>query len=192
MKRKIYSVVKRLLDIVFSLILIILTFPLMLLVMIILYINLGRPIFNEKRLREGLNKKPYVMYKLRTKKIDCDHLPHRERYTKLSYVIDKSHLNELPQFFNVLKGDMSFVGPRPFIPGEKLPAGKISKERYMVRPGMTCLAQLYGGIYLTHKEKLMYDKIYYDNFGFWQDFKIIILTPITICKKDLLLAKKNI
>ena len=191
MKRKIYSFIKRLLDIIFSLIFIIITSPIMLIVTIITIINLGLPIYNQKRLREGLNKKPFVMYKIRTKKLDSDHLPHRERYTKTSYIIDSLHLNELPQLFNILKGDMSFVGPRPFIPNEKLPDGVIPKERYLVRPGLTCLAQINGGVFLTHKEKLKYDKIYYDNFGFFQDLKILLLTPFSIFGKDFRFAIKN-
>ena len=116
------------------------------------------------------------MYKFRTKKHNWENLPYRERYTKVSWTIDRLRLNELPQLFNVLKGDMSLVGPRPFIPGEKLPPGEISPKRYLVRPGMTGLAQVNGGRYLTHKEKLKYDVIYYDNLSFKEDFKIILKT----------------
>lgn len=177
MKKRVYWYIKRLLDIIFSLLLIILTMPLMIVVAFCVLINLGLPIYNEKRKREGLNKKTFTMYKFRTKILDSDKLSVDKRYTKFSYFIDSTHLNELPQLFNILKGDMSFVGPRPFIPGEILPEGKISPKRYLVRPGLTGLAYINGGMFLSHKDKLAYDEKYYDNFSFKQDFIIIIKTP---------------
>ena len=173
--------IKRILDIVVSLILIVITFPLMLLVALSLYINLGKPLHNQKRMREGLNKKPFLMYKFRTRKLDSYNMPYRERYTKFSFFIDRSHLNELPQLFNVLKGDMSIVGPRPFIPGEPLPS-KPPKERYLVRPGMTSLAALHGVGTITHENKLKYDVEYYKKVSFLLDLKIVILTPFAIIK----------
>lgn len=172
-----YWYVKRFFDIIFSFILIIVTFPLMVLTGICLYINLGKPLFNQRRYREGLNKKKFLMLKLRTKLLDVDHLPREQRYTKFSSFIDKTHFNELPQLFNVLIGDMSFIGPRPFIPGEDLPEGKISEKRYLVRPGLSGLAYIHGGIYISYEDKLRYDEEYYDNFGFMQDLKILLLTP---------------
>lgn len=78
---------------------------------------------------------------------------------------------------------MSFVGPRPFIPGEKLPEGKISDKRYYVRPGLTSLAIVSNNDSLTHKQKLLYDVEYYDNFGFKQDLMIFLKTPICIIKR---------
>ena len=111
------------------------------------------------------------MYKIRTKK-----LPENKEFTKISYYIDRFRLNELPNLINVIKGDMSLVGPRPFIPGDKLPSGKISKKRYLVRPGITGLAQINGGRSITHKDKLKYDIIYYDNLSFMLDLKIILKT----------------
>ena len=173
--------IKRLLDIVLSIVLIIITFPLMIIVALSLYINLGKPFWNQKRLREGLNKKSYTMYKFRTRIMDTYDKPHRERYTKFSYFIDRSRLNELPQLFNVLKGDMSIVGPRPFIPGEHIPE-EAPKERYMVKPGMTSLAFIKGGRQISHENKLKYDIVYYDNLSFFLDLKIFLLTPIAIFK----------
>ncbi len=176
--------IKRLLDFVFSLILIIVFFPLMIIVAVILIISLGFPLFNELREREGMNNKTFIMYKFRTKKLNSGTKCSEDCYTKTSSIIDRLRLNELPQLFNVLIGDMSLVGPRPFIPGEKLPAGDISPKRYLVRPGMTGLAQVNGGRYITHKQKLEYDVIYYDNLSFKEDFMIVLKTIVTFFRID--------
>ena len=178
-----YWYVKRLFDIIMSIILIILTLPFMLITFILLVINLGFPIYNQRRYREGLYKKSFLMFKFRTKLLDVDHLPREKRYTKLSALIDDLKLNELPQLFNVLFGQMSFIGPRPFIPGEELPDGKISNKRYCVSPGLTNLAYVSERNELTHKQKLAYDIKYYDNFGFKQDLMIFLKTPICIIKR---------
>ena len=174
--------IKRLLDIIISLILIVITFPITIIVAISLLINLGWTIYNQKRLRERKNKKTYLMYKLRTRKMNTYDKPYRQRYTKFSYFIDRTHLNELPALFNVLKGDMSIVGPRPFIPNDDLPSIPIPKERYLVKPGLTSLAQIKGGATITHNQKLKYDVIYYQNLSFLQDLKIVFLTPWSVIK----------
>ena len=178
-----YWYIKRLLDIIISLLLIIVTFPLMLITVMLLVIDLGLPIFNQRRYREGLYKKSFLMFKFRTKLMNSDNLPREERYTKLSGLIDNLKLNELPQLFNILFGQMSFVGPRPFIPGEKLPEGKISEKRYYVRPGLTNLAFVSKKDELTHKQKLSYDIKYYDNFSFKQDLLIFFKTPLCIIRR---------
>lgn len=172
-----YWYVKRLLDIIFSFILIVLTLPITLLVLLITYFDIGTPLIDIRIPRLGKNKKPFYMYKIRTRVYDENW---NSTYTKTSKIIDKAGLNEIVQLFNIFKGDMSFVGPRPFICGEKLPKGKISEKRYMVRPGVTGLAQVMGGVNLSHQDKLKFDDIYYDNFGFKQDFMIIIKTPFAI------------
>jgi len=179
-----YWYIKRLFDILFSLLLIIITLPITLLTALVLHIDLKGPLFNEQRYREGLYKTPFLMLKLRTKKLSCDHLPRHERYSKVSNIIDRLHINELPQLFNILIGDMSFIGPRPFIPNETLPEGEISEKRYMVRPGLTGLSQVNGGIWTSHANKLKYDIIYYDNFGIIQDIKILFKTPIEIYRQS--------
>lgn len=184
LNKKAYWYIKRFLDITFSLILIILTLPLLLITIIITLIDLGTPLCNERRKREGLYHKEFTMYKIRTKKLNSDGLIREERYTKVSFIIDMLHLNELPQLLNILKGDMSFIGPRPFIPGDKLPKGEISETRYMVRPGLTGLSQIKGGRFISHEGKLRLDKEYYDNFGFKQDFKILIYTPLAIIRQS--------
>lgn len=174
-----YKYIKRLLDIVFSIILIIVTFPIMLIVLLITYINIGRPLIDIRIPREGKNKKPFYMYKIRTRVYDE---LGNSSYTKLSKTIDKIGLNELPQLFNILKGEMSFIGPRAFICGEKLPAGNINPKRYLVKPGVFSLAQSRGGRFLSYSKTLECDEIYYDNFGFKQDLKIFFKSIVYVIK----------
>lgn len=176
--------IKPILDFVISLVLLLVLWPIILIVMLITYINLGSPIYNKFRQREGKNKKTFIMYKIRTKIYLNDENGYIEKYTKTSRFIDRLRLNELPQLINVLKGEMSLVGPRPFIPGEELPYGDIDSKRYMVRPGLTGLAQVSGGRNITHKQKLKYDVDYYDNMSLWLDIKIIIKTVYLLIKNS--------
>ncbi len=155
--------IKRALDIIFSLIFLIISIPFMIITGIALYLSLGECTYKEAVLREGANRKTYRMYKFRTKIRNTKGMPRSKRYTFTSRLIDSLKLNELPQLINILKGDMSFVGPRPFIAGEKLLPGKISEKRYLVKPGATGLAQTQFSDFLSHKDKLKYDEIYYDN-----------------------------
>lgn len=187
------NIIKPTLDFVFSLLLIIVLSPLMLIVAIITLIDLGFPLHNLLREREGKNRKTYIMYKFRTKAMDPDGTTKSNTYTKVSKFLDKTRLNELPQLFNILFGQMSFVGPRPFIPGESEKfEGMIDKKRYMMRPGVTGLAQINGGRSISTARKLEYDVEYYDNMSFWLDLKIIITTIGQILTLDVDKANKKI
>ena len=171
------KIVKPTLDFLFALLLILLLWPLMGIVALITWIDLGLPLHNLLREREGKNKKTYIMYKFRTKALDSDGHTFSNTYTKVSKFIDKTRLNELPQLFNILFGQMSFVGPRPFIPGESDKFKDIiDPKRYMMRPGVTGLAQINGGRSISTKTKLKYDVDYYDNMSFWLDLKIVFIT----------------
>ncbi len=179
--------IKRLLDFIISLILFIILFPLILIVGIITLIDLGRPLFNHRKQKEGMNHKVFTMYKFRTS-LPKPNVTDDKIFTKVSRIIDASRLNELPQLINVIKGDMSLVGPRPFIPGDTtLPDMPISEKRYLVRPGITGLFQIRGG---THEDKLKCDIEYYDNLSFLLDLKIILLTPIAVIR-EIKWARKN-
>ena len=171
--------IKRLLDIILSLVFIIVLSPLFVITGLLVFIELGFPIIFKQE-REGLHKKTFIMYKFRTMNFNTEQ-EREERMTKITKFLDIIKFNELPQLFNVLKGDMSLVGPRPFIPGDELPK-KPSYERYLVRPGMTGIAQINGGRRITHNQKLRYDIIYNDKISFMLDLKILILTPIRILK----------
>ena len=173
--------IKRLLDILISIVLIILLFPIIIITAIITYIELGFPLFNHRRQKEGQYHKIFTMYKFRTS-LPKDEKKKKKKFTKITEFIDYSRLNELPQLFNILKGDMSFVGPRPFIPGDHtLPKDRISEKRYLVKPGLTGLFQIKNGG--THKEKLECDVYYYDNLSFILDLKIVLKTPGALIKK---------
>ena len=178
-----YKYVKRFLDIIFSVFMIITFGWLILIVLVITYFDIGRPLIDIRLPRDGKDKKPFYMYKIRTRVYDKDGNSH---YTKISKIIDKIGLNELVQLFNILKGEMSFIGPRPFICNEKLPNGEISPKRYLVRPGVMGLAQSLGGRNLSYDKTLECDVIYYDNFGFIKDvkifFKCIYMILKNICK----------
>ena len=177
-----YLILKRILDIILAILLIILTLPLLIIVLLITLFNLGLPLIDIRIPREGKNKKPFYMYKIRTRIYDQDG---NSRYNKLSKFIDNTGLNELPQLFNILKGDMSFIGPRAFICGEKLPEGEISPKRYMVKPGLISLAQVYGGRKLSYKNTLKCDIEYYDHLTLWFDSKIFFKSLKPILKRIL-------
>jgi len=174
--------IKRFLDIILSLILIVLTFLLMIITCLITLIDLGVPIIDIRIPREGKNKKPFYMYKIRTRVYDEKG---NSSYTKVSKWIDKLRLNELPQLFNVLKGDMSIIGPRAFICGENLPKGDINEKRYLVRPGIMGLAIARGGRNLSYEKTLECDIEYYDNLSFKLDFEIF-LKSIVCWIKDII------
>lgn len=171
--------IKRLFDIMLSLILIIALSPLFIITGLLVFFELGSPIIFKQQ-REGFRRKTFIMYKFRTMDFNTE-AKREERMTKITGFLDKFKFNELTQLINVLKGDMSLVGPRPFIPGDKLPK-KPPKERYMVKPGMTGLAQINGGRYITHNQKLRYDIVYNEQISFLLDLKILLLTPIRILK----------
>lgn len=183
-KRGIYCrYVKRALDIFFSAILIVLLSPLMVIIGAIIRIDSsGGAIFRQKRM--GRNAKEFTCYKFRTMRKDAPHeAPARElvdvgRYiTRIGRFLRRSSLDELPQLFNVLKGDMSLVGPRPLIPKEA-EAHRLRGEAgiYALRPGITGLAQINGRNLLCDSEKIENDKIYLDNVKIKLDAKIIFLT----------------
>ncbi len=176
-----YLILKRILDIILSIIFIILTLPLLLIILLITFFDLGRPLIDIRIPREGKNKKPFYMYKIRTRIYDKN----GSHYSKISKFIDNTGLNELPQLFNILKGDMSIVGPRAFICGEKLPKGKISYKRYLVKPGLISLTQVYGGRNIKYEQALKCDIEYYDNLSLWFDIKIFFKSFKTIIKRFL-------
>lgn len=181
--------IKRLLDIILSLIAIIITLPIFLITGILVLIFLGKPvIFRQKR--PGKKEKIFTMYKFRTmsnkKDKDGNLLPNELRITKFGNFLRKTSLDEIPEFINILKGDMSFVGPRP-LRVDYLPLyNKEQKHRHDIRPGLTGLAQVSGRNNITWSEKFKYDLDYISNITFLNDLKIILLTiEKVVLRKDI-------
>ena len=177
-----YKYIKRILDIILSLILIIILLPLFILIYLILLITLKEQIIY-KQIREGKNKNPFTMYIFRTMILDTN-IKDKDRITKVGRILRNLSIDELPQLFNVLKGDMSLVGPRPFIVGETLPKDHIDELRYSVRPGMTGYAQVQGKRKLSHKNKLKYDVEYAKKYSLILDIKIMFLTVFNMIQKN--------
>lgn len=179
--------IKRILDIILSLIAIIVTLPIFLIVGILVLIFIGQPaIFRQKR--PGKNEKIFTMYKFRTMTNKKDEngnlLPDELRLTKLGKFLRKTSLDEIPEFINILKGDMSFVGPRPLLV-EYLPYyAKEEHHRHDVRPGLTGLAQVSGRNLLNWNDKFQKDLEYVNNITFINDVKIIIDTIKIVFKRE--------
>lgn len=170
---------KRPLDILLSTIAIILLSPVFLIVAILVRIKLGSPVIFKQQ-RPGLNGKIFTLYKFRTMTDARDEngvlLPDSERLTRFGKFLRSTSLDELPELINILKGDMSIVGPRPLLV-EYLPLyNEHQKRRHDVRPGLTGLAQVNGRNAITWEEKFDYDVLYVDSVSFENDLKIILLT----------------
>ena len=175
--------IKRPLDVIGALILMILTFPLFVLVWILIKIFMGSPVILPQK-RAGHHGKIFTLYKFRTMSFEKDSsgklLPDEMRITKLGAFLRKTSLDEIPQFYNVLKGDMSFIGPRPFMDCEIKALSKKSFRRHDVLPGLSGLAQISGRNEITVEEKISKDLEYVDNISFLLDAKIFIITLIKV------------
>ena len=178
---------KRILDILASLILIIITFPIMLVVYFLIKSKISnKPIFTQ--LRPGLDEKIFKIYKFKTMSEEKDKngelLADELRLGKFGSKIRSLSLDELPQLFNVLKGDMSFIGPRPLLVEYLEIYNDKQKLRHSVRPGITGLAQVNGRNAISWSKKFEYDTYYALNLSFLLDLKIAILTIKKVIKKD--------
>lgn len=185
---KYYENIKSSIEFIFSLLLLIIAVPICILACIAIYIELRvNPIYTQKRV--GLNGRVFKIYKLRSMYIDAEKdgpkwaSENDERITKVGRIIRKTRIDELPQLVNILKRDMSFIGPRPERPEfikEFIKYIPDFNDRLLVKPGITGWAQVNGGYSLTPKEKLEFDKYYIKNRGFKLDLLILIKTIIVI------------
>lgn len=178
---------KRLFDLVVSFMLIVIfSIPILVIGILILF-NMGSPvIFKQKR--PGLHENVFDIYKFRTMKNSKDKndnlLPNDQRITKLGQLLRKLSLDELPQLFNVLKGDISLVGPRPLLVDYLELYTSEQARRHEVKPGITGWAQVNGRNAISWEDKFKYDVWYVDNQSFWLDIKILFMTALKVVKSD--------
>lgn len=178
---------KRLLDIIIASVALILLSPLYFYVAYKVKKNLGSPVLF-RQVRPGLHGKPFEMIKFRTMKDATDAqgnpLPDSERLTPFGKMLRSTSLDEMPELWNVIKGDMSIVGPRPLLM-EYLPLyNKEQAKRHDVRPGMTGHAQVNGRNAIGWDEKFKLDTWYVENRSLWLDFKIMLQTVKKVIAKD--------
>ena len=178
---------KSLFDKTLALFLIILFSPIYIIVSLLIFFKMGSPIlFRQKR--PGYKEKIFGIYKFRTMTNEKDEfgnlLPDDKRLVGIGKFIRSTSLDELPQLFNVLKGEMSFVGPRPLLI-EYLPLyNQKQKRRHDVKPGITGWAQVNGRNAISWEQKFDYDVWYVDNQSFWLDIKILWLTFLKVVKRS--------
>ncbi|MCT7529558.1 undecaprenyl phosphate N,N'-diacetylbacillosamine 1-phosphate transferase [Aliarcobacter cryaerophilus] len=178
---------KNLFDKILALFLIILFSPIYIVVSLLIFFKMGSPIlFRQKR--PGYKEKIFGIYKFRTmtneKDANGNLLPDEQRLVGIGKFIRSTSLDELPQLFNVLKGEMSFVGPRPLLI-EYLPLyNQKQKRRHDVKPGITGWAQVNGRNAISWEQKFDYDVWYVDNQSFWLDIKILWLTFLKVVKRS--------
>jgi lipopolysaccharide/colanic/teichoic acid biosynthesis glycosyltransferase len=186
---------KRLLDIILSLVAIVILLPVFVVISVAMKLSgKGPVIFRQER--AGKDGKPFTFYKFRTMRTDVDPFgPSPKaaddlRLTKVGKILREYSLDELPQLFNVLKGDMSIVGPRPLYISQMSEWDERQKKRLVVKPGLTGLAQISGRGELTIEEKLELDVGYVETAGFWLDLKIILATVAQVFGRKNIYEKK--
>ncbi len=168
------SRIYRLIEFLVALILLMLLAPVLLFTALLVLFTMGWPIFF-MQLRPGLNSKPFTIYKFRTMTVGD-----KPQVTSVGRWVRKYSLDELPQLINILNGDLSFVGPRPFLMQHLDSYTEEQARRHLVKPGMTGWAQINGRNALKWEEKLKLDVWYVDNHSVWLDLKIIFITLFVV------------
>lgn len=178
---------KRLFDLVLTLPGVIFLLPVLIVIMFLVRVKLGRPVLFKQQ-RPGLGGRPFWLLKFRTmtdaRGADGVLLPDAERLTRFGRFLRAASLDELPELFNVLKGDMSLVGPRPLLMQYLERYTPEQARRHEVRPGITGWAQVNGRNTITWEEKFKLDVWYVDNWSLWLDIKIITMTIWKILKRE--------
>ena len=179
--------IKTMFDFSISLIGLVLLFPILCLLSIILFFSIGTPILFKQQ-RPGINGKPFNFIKFRTMTTNIDEkgnlLSDKKRLTKFGKLLRKTSLDELPSLGNVLKGDLSLVGPRPLLM-EYLPLySKEQIRRHEVKPGITGWAQINGRNTISWEKKFELDIWYVENYSFWLDIRILLMTIWKVIKRE--------
>ena len=187
--------IKSLIDILISFIIFVIVLPVLIIVSFLLFFaNQGKPFFIQKR--PGKNEKIFRIIKFKTMNDKKDSLGNllsdEQRLTKIGSFVRKTSIDEIPQLFNVLKGDMSLIGPRPLLP-EYLPLyNDFQKRRHEVKPGITGWAQVNGRNLISWQQKFDYDIWYVENFSFLLDCKIVFLTIKKVFKREGISAENSV
>lgn len=179
--------IKRILDIIISLLALIVLLPLILIIAILIKTKIGSPIIFKQE-RPGRNGKIFKLYKFRSMSNEIDEngnlLPDSQRLNKFGEFLRTTSLDEIPEIVNILKGDMSFVGPRPLAVCYLPYYNEKEKHRHDVRPGLTGLAQINGRNTLNWEERFKYDIEYVNTITFMNDFKIFLKTIYRVFKRE--------
>jgi len=180
--KKVQKAIKRLFDIIISLIILIVFLPIWIIIAILIKLTSAGPVFFLQD-RPGLHKKIFKVYKFRTMKPGSEKMVKGEevmlddeRITPIGRFLRRTKIDEVPQLLNVLKGEMSIVGPRPERIDSLADYTEEIAKRLDMRPGLTGLAQVSGNIYIPLEERYKFDVYYVENFNLWLDLKIIIRT----------------
>lgn len=183
-----YKYIKRGMDFIVALIALLLLSPLMLIVSILIKLNRDGPVLFKQE-RPGLNGKIFTVYKFRTMSVKTydengRELSDFERMSKIGKLLRKTSVDELPQFINIIKGDMSFIGPRPLLTEYLELYTSEQMRRHEVRPGISGWAQVNGRNTITWEEKFRYDVEYVDKMSLKMDVYILIRTILNVLKQD--------
>lgn len=180
-----YKYVKRILDLIIAITLFIIFLIPMIIISILIKLDSKGPVLF-KQVRTGKNGKPFNLYKFRSMAVDNDvhDFSKQDNHTKVGDILRKTSLDELPQIINILKGEMSFIGPRPWITDYYENMTEEQRHRNDVLPGITGLAQAKGRNNITIFDKINYDLEYVKNYSFIQDVKIVFLTIKTVLSKE--------
>lgn len=178
---------KRPMDFTLSLIAIIILSPVFLIIYLLVRVKLGRPVLFKQK-RPGLNEKIFTIYKFRTMTDNKDEfgelLPDTVRLTSFGMILRATSIDELPELFNILKGDMSIVGPRPQLINDMMFMTLEERKRHEVPPGLTGLAQIKGRNSIAWEKRLYLDLEYINNISFVKDINIIFKTLMKVFKKE--------
>lgn len=189
---------KRIIDITIAIVLLVLLGPILLILwLLIILISKGPAIYKQERI--GRQGEIFTIYKFRTMKEGAEKetagkyiTGNEEVLTSIGKFLRRWALDELPQLFNVLKGDMSIVGPRPALPYQVERYNERQRKRLEMKPGLTGWAQVNGRNKLTWPERIEYDVWYVENWSLWLDFKIMLMTIPALLKKDYAFSNENI
>jgi len=178
-----YQEIKAIADVVCAVLLVIILMPLVLVISVLIKLLCRGEIFYKQK-RTGKDGEIFEILKFRTMTGDCDDggnlLPDIKRITYIGSILRLSSIDELPNLINIIRGDMSFIGPRPLLPQYFNMLTKRQKGRYLVKPGLTGLAQIRGRNCLTWERRLAYDLVYQKKMSFYQDVCILLQTVYTV------------